>query len=303
MLRLPVGPGDELCLEFDTNSWKDVLVGSAGGRLKFRGDLKMRTGYVLSVFDMVDVGDVDVVQQAAEGVDRVEARVLSDEAVFGLTGRPPVVPAVERLEIVGSIREVADAAICDPVDSLKRTSRDVVYARSDVGIGPAEVDRWLQPRTPERESAGLDHPMMIPADGLLGYVPGAWDMFHIGHLNILKRARQHCSRLVVGVVTDEALFRAKGKYPIVPLAERMEIVRAMNIVDAVVVDFSSSKLDVWERVQFDILFKGDDWQGTAKGDQLELEMSTVGAAVHYFPYTAHTSSTALRQILTSRQTA
>ncbi len=80
---------------------------------------------------------------------------------------------------------------------------------------------------------------------------------------------------------------AKGEHP-------------QDLVDAVVVDFSSSKLDVWERVQFDVLFKGDDWQGTAKGDRLEFEMASVGAAVHYFPYTAHTSSSALRQILATR---
>lgn len=261
----------------------------------------MRTGYVLSAFDMVDVRDLDVVQQAAEDVDRVEARVLSDDAVFGVTGRPPVIPAAERVEIVGSIREVDDAAIFDPSNPLKRTSRDVIFGRTDVGLGSVSVDRWLDPRPVERVADDIGRAsVMHTTDGVLGYVPGAWDMFHVGHLNILKRARENCTRLVVGVVTDEALFQAKGKYPIVPLAERMEVVAAMDIVDAVVVDFSSSKLAVWDRVHFDVLFKGDDWRGTAKGDRLEAEMTSVGAAVHYFPYTAHTSSTALRQILASR---
>ncbi len=253
---------------------------------------------MLSAFDMVDVRDLDVVQQAAEGVDRVEARVFSDDAIFGATGRAPVIPAAERVEIVGSIREVDDAAIFDPADPLKRTSHDVIFGRTDVGLGLLPVDHWLQPRTLGRAADGIGCTnVMRTADGVLGYVPGAWDMFHIGHLNILKRARQNCTRLVVGVVTDEALFQAKGKYPVVPLAERMEVVAAMDIVDAVVVDFSSSKLAAWEKVHFDVLFKGDDWRGTAKGDRLEAEMSSVGAVVHYFPYTAHTSSTALRQIL------
>lgn len=261
----------------------------------------MTTGYVLSAFDMVDVGDVDVVQQAAAGVDRVEVRVLSDEAVLGASGRAPVVPAAERLEIVGSIRHVHDAAIFDPADPLKRGRGDVVFGRTDVGVGSLPVDRWLEPRLVERDAADIGRAStMRTADGVLGYVPGAWDMFHIGHLNILKRARENCTRLVVGVVTDEALFQAKGKYPIVPLTERMEVVAAMDIVDAVVVDFSSSKLAVWDRVHFDVLFKGDDWRGTAKGDRLEAEMASVGAGVHYFPYTAHTSSTALRQILATR---
>jgi glycerol-3-phosphate cytidylyltransferase len=135
---------------------------------------------------------------------------------------------------------------------------------------------------------------------VVGYVPGAWDMFHIGHLNILLRARQQCDRLIVGVVTDDALFAAKRKYPIVPLAERIEVVSRLDIVDEVATDFSSNKLEVWARTRFDVLFKGDDWRGTAKGDKLEADMATVGVSVCYFPYTAHTSSTALRAILADR---
>jgi glycerol-3-phosphate cytidylyltransferase len=135
---------------------------------------------------------------------------------------------------------------------------------------------------------------------LVGYVPGAWDLFHIGHLNILLRAREQCDRLIVGVVTDDALYAAKHKYPIVPLAERMEVVSHFDMVDDVVIDYSSNKLDVWSRVGFDILFKGDDWRGTAKGDKLEADMATVGVSVCYFPYTAHTSSTQLRAMLAER---
>ena len=135
---------------------------------------------------------------------------------------------------------------------------------------------------------------------VVGYVPGAWDMFHVGHLNILLRAREQCDRLVVGVVTDEALFKAKSKHPVIPLSERMQVVAHLNMVDDVVVDFSSNKLEVWDRVRFDVLFKGDDWRGTAKGAKLEADMATVGVTVIYFPYTVHTSSTLLRSILTER---
>lgn len=135
------------------------------------------------------------------------------------------------------------------------------------------------------------------ANTLRGYVPGAWDMFHVGHLNILKRARQHCGELIVGVVTDETLHDMKGKYPIVPLEERMEILGAIGIVDKVVADFSANKLDAWRRNNFDILFKGDDWRGTAKGRKLQEDMGKVSVKVHYFPYTASTSSTALRRAL------
>ena len=135
---------------------------------------------------------------------------------------------------------------------------------------------------------------------LVGYVPGAWDMFHVGHLNILLRAREHCDELVVGVVTDDALLTAKGKSPVIPFDERMEVVRQLTLVDRVVTDFSSDKLQVWERVHFDVIFKGTDWEGTPKGDQLERAMASVGVTLRYFPYTVHTSSTILRSMLADR---
>ncbi|WP_067483409.1 adenylyltransferase/cytidyltransferase family protein [Actinomadura hibisca] len=135
--------------------------------------------------------------------------------------------------------------------------------------------------------------------GVVGYVPGAYDMFHIGHLNILRRARQGCDHLIAGVVTDEVLKVAKGRGPIVPHAERMAIVGGMSCVDEVVTDVSSDKLVMWERLGFDVLFKGDDWKGTEKGDRLERDLGGVGVRVVYFPYTVHTSSTALRQLISA----
>ena len=137
-------------------------------------------------------------------------------------------------------------------------------------------------------------------DQLVGYVPGAWDMFHVGHLNILLRARELCDHLVVGVVTDEVLFAVKNKQPVVPLEERMEVVSALGVVDRVVPDFAGDKLDAWRRHRFDVLFKGDDWRGTAKGQRLERDMALVGVQVLYFPYTPHTSSSVLRELVTQR---
>ncbi|MFI7589622.1 adenylyltransferase/cytidyltransferase family protein [Spongisporangium articulatum] len=134
-----------------------------------------------------------------------------------------------------------------------------------------------------------------PRTGLVGYVPGAWDMFHIGHLNILRRAKEQCDHLIAGVVTDEVLLASKGKLPVVPLEERLEIVGALRCVDEVVTDIAADKVVMWRELGgFDVLFKGDDWKGTPKGDRLETGMASVGAKVMYFPYTVHTSSTLLR---------
>ena len=134
---------------------------------------------------------------------------------------------------------------------------------------------------------------------VVGYAPGAYDMFHVGHLNILRQAKQHCDHLIAGGVSDEMCLLTKGKLPVVPLAERMEIVSHISFVDEVVAEVVPDKVETWRSVPFDVLFKGDDWQGTPKGERLEQQMSEVGARVVYLPYTPSTSSTMLRQFLSS----
>jgi glycerol-3-phosphate cytidylyltransferase len=136
---------------------------------------------------------------------------------------------------------------------------------------------------------------------LVGYAPGVYDLFHIGHLNVLRHARARCDRLIAGVVSDEMASRAKGRSPVVPLCERVEIVRGIKFVDDVFVEELPEKLETWEQVRFDVIFKGDDWKGTAKGDKLERDFATVGVEVCYLPYTAHTSSTILREALARLQ--
>ena len=131
----------------------------------------------------------------------------------------------------------------------------------------------------------------------IGYAAGAFDLFHIGHLNILRHAREHCDVLIAGVVSDEMLRAVKGIDPVVPVAERAEIVRHIDFVDGVYVETRPDKIDAWRDVRFTHFFKGDDWRGTEKGLLLERELGEVGVEVVYFPYTAHTSSTRLRSAL------
>lgn len=134
----------------------------------------------------------------------------------------------------------------------------------------------------------------------VGYVPGVFDMFHIGHLNVLRNARLACDFLIAGVVSDEMSRNAKGQSPVVPLTERLEIVRSIRYVDEAVEETVPEKLDIWRRLKFDVIIKGDDWRGTPKGDKLERDFASVGVDVVYVPYTMHTSSTMLRQILNAR---
>jgi glycerol-3-phosphate cytidylyltransferase len=134
----------------------------------------------------------------------------------------------------------------------------------------------------------------------VGYAPGVYDLFHIGHLNILRMARQHCDLLIAGVVSDEMALAAKGRPPVVPLAERMEIVEHISFVDAVHAEMVPDKLDTWRELGFTMFFKGDDWRGTPKGVDLERRFGDVGVSVVYLPYTVETSSTMLRLALERR---
>jgi glycerol-3-phosphate cytidylyltransferase len=131
----------------------------------------------------------------------------------------------------------------------------------------------------------------------VGYAAGAFDMFHVGHLNILKHAKRECDYLIAGVVADEMLELTKGISPVIPLAERLEIVGHIDVVDEARAETLPNKLDTWREVGFDVFFKGDDWRGTEKGQLLEREFAAVGVEVVYFPYTMHTSSTRLRRVL------
>ena len=131
----------------------------------------------------------------------------------------------------------------------------------------------------------------------IGYTTGCFDLFHIGHLNILKRARLECDYLIVGVTSDELSISAKNKKLIIPFQERMDIVESIKFVDEVVPQTSYDKMEAWNNLKFDKMFVGDDWKGTDQWNQIEKEFSQYGVEIIYFPYTTHTSSTVLRKIL------
>ena len=133
----------------------------------------------------------------------------------------------------------------------------------------------------------------------IGYAAGAFDLFHIGHLNLLRRAKQSCDVLIAGVVSDEMLREVKRIEPVIPTEERAEIVGNLRCVDQVHIETTPSKLDTWRDVGFTHFFKGDDWRGTPKGLLLEEQFGEVGVEIVYLPYTMHTSSTALRRALTA----
>ena len=131
-----------------------------------------------------------------------------------------------------------------------------------------------------------------------GYVSGSFDMFHIGHLNLLRRARERCGYLVVGVLADEIIARNKKKWPVIPLRDRMEIVAALKYVDEVDVTTEAllNKITAWEKYHFDAMFSGDDHIDDGWAWE-EADLKARGADLVFFPYTKEVSSTLLREMI------
>lgn len=131
---------------------------------------------------------------------------------------------------------------------------------------------------------------------VIGYTTGVYDLFHVGHVNILRNARSMCDKLIVGVTTDP-LVSYKNKKSVIPLEERIEIVRACRYVDLAVPQNSMDKMDAYNRYKFNVMFVGDDWYRTDKWDVLEKDFEKLGVRIIYFPYTKSTSSTLINQTL------
>lgn len=130
----------------------------------------------------------------------------------------------------------------------------------------------------------------------VGYTTGVFDLFHIGHLNILKRAKKQCDFLIVGVTIDD-LVAYKGKKAFIPENERFKIVEAIRYVDKTVYQKNMDKMEAWQEYKFDVIFVGSDWKGTEKWNKLEEDFKKVGVDIVYFPYTKITSSTELREAI------
>lgn len=129
----------------------------------------------------------------------------------------------------------------------------------------------------------------------IGYTTGVFDMFHIGHLNILKRAKEQCDYLIVGVSVDELVKKYKNKMPIISFEERKEIVKAIRFVDEVVPQVSMNKMEAWEKLHFNVLFHGSDWKDSDMYKQLISDFESVGVDVIFFEHTEGVSSTQLAQ--------
>ena len=132
---------------------------------------------------------------------------------------------------------------------------------------------------------------------IIGYTTGVFDMFHIGHLNILKRAKEQCDYLIVGVSTDEVVEEYKKKTPIIKFEERIAIVEAIKYVDEVVPQTTMDKMEAWKQLKFDVMFHGSDWKGSDMYNHIIEKFNNIGVQVIFLPHTEGVSSTLLTEVL------
>ena len=132
---------------------------------------------------------------------------------------------------------------------------------------------------------------------ILGYTTGVFDLFHVGHVNLLRNARALCDKLIVGVTIDE-LVAYKNKRAVIPFSERIEVVRACRYTDVAISQESMDKFVIWEKIKFDVMFVGDDWYKSERWNELDEKFRAASVRIVYLPYTKGTSSTLINETLT-----
>jgi glycerol-3-phosphate cytidylyltransferase len=206
------------------------------------------------------------------------------------------------LKVAGELRRpwhlrnrLATGSNSDSYFHIESYFRIEVQANSTISNWKAKTGAQRTASSPisQRQGNALEIAAMIR----IGYAPGAYDLFHMGHLNLLRRAKERCDFLIAGVVADEILIQHKQVTPVIPLAERLEIVRNIRFVDMAHAAMTNNKTEIWKELRFNVLFKGDDWRETERGQALERDFAALGVEVVYFPYTEATSSSVLRKTL------
>lgn len=278
-------------------------------------------GYTTGIYDMFNIDHLNILEKAKLSCDYLIVGVSTDEFVQKETDKAPVIPYVERAEIVNSIRYV-DQVI--PVnneikrDDWENLNFDKVFVSSECKgtlqwkknedlFNPLGVEILYIQHVEEIASNQLSsfvnnelkeiNSIQFNNDktDTIGYTTGVFDLFHIGHLNILRRAKERCDKLIVGVSTDENVMSYKHKKPTVPFNERIRIIKAIKYVDYVAEQADMDKFKAWEKLHYDVMFHGSDWKNSSMYNEVEAKLNTVGVKVVFLPHTEGVSTTMLSE--------
>jgi glycerol-3-phosphate cytidylyltransferase len=270
-----------------------------------------RIGYITGVFDIFCAEHLSVLKAAKKQCGFLVVGVATDELIFSYMRRNPVIPFEERKSIVESIKyvdKVVPQITLNKVGALDSLRYDVVFFDSDIRNRSEHNIMLDELKARNTEIVFLSHTDPIIEDELLrgsvqtkkGYTTGVFDLFHIGHLNIFRRAKEQCDFLIVGVSTDELVIQEKVKKPVFSFEERYKIVSAVRYVDKVVPQKTMNKLEAYFAYRFDRVFVGDDWKGTDRWKKIEKNFHRYNVDVIYLPRTSGVSSTKLNQMINKK---
>lgn len=243
---------------------------------------RYKVGFFAGTFDVFRSYHLNMLKGAKSQCEYLLVGIYTDESVVKDTQSKPFIPFHDRCQIVESIKYV-DQVI--PLMNHDFTTIRNQYAFDVVFTGTEGVDIT----NVQTETA-----VMPDRHQVIGYTTGTYDLFHIGHLNIIRRAKELCDYLIVGVSTDELVENYKHRLPVYKQKERMEIIGALKYVDQVVEQTSLDKMDAWKELHFNKLFHGDDWKGSSLYNHIEEELKTVGCEITFLPHTKGVSSSDIR---------
>lgn len=271
----------------------------------------MIIGYTTGVFDMFHVGHLNILRRAKEQCDYLIVGVSTDELVENEEHKTPVIPFSDRCRILEAIKYVDQ--VVPQFESIAEAWQKLHFQKMYVGFDWQGTNRWKICEN-QLSSLGVELVYLNSLDGItpsvinnkvipqisrneiIGYTQGVYDMFHIGHLNLLLNAKSKCDRLIVGVNSDKLVQQYKNKTPLKSDKERSEIVKALKCVDDVIICNTLNKSKIWESIHFNLIFIGNDWKGNDRWKKTEDDLATFGASVIYLQHTDGISSTSLRLV-------
>ena len=254
-------------------------------------------GFLIGIFDMLNITKIRFINSVSAVCCELTVGLLSDEFAEKITGKSSLMTLETRMAIIQSLKNVNNVVVLnnsgDIYNFIKLTKCHLFLYDDvksiDLNVCVNEVPNISQ----EINQCNYDPDFSKQFSGSIGYTTGVFDLFHIGHLNLLKKAKASCDKLIVGVSTDELVREYKGKQPVLPFSERIEVVKNIQYVDCVVKQENMDKYEAWEKLKYNVLFHGDDWKGSQLYLEIEKKLEAVGVKMIYFTYTKGVSSTIL----------
>lgn len=249
---------------------------------------KVKVGFIHGSFDMFSVKDIQAITLAKEECEKLVIGVYSDKMYSKLKGKMPIIPCENRKTIANAIKGVDCVIEIKDEEQLQQLTGGNKLDKYENSTNLAVQIR--QELFSAKEETTVKKPYEV------GFIQGTFDMFHIGHYNVITKAKEYCEKLIVGVNTDELVRSFKNKTPIIPTEERIMVVESIRGVDQAVSIDHRDKIKAAEMYGFSVLIMGDDWKGsTFYNNELAQQLKKYGVDIVYLPYTKGVSSTELRK--------